>query len=233
LSLTADREDEGAEIITMSKSKRFGVSIASPLEDPDILLHMLNILGPGHHLFFSAVSKAWREMYERVASVQMAGVISDYEDVPLMYTITLQTTLSSAIFASTSATRLAYECGLAFNNVKLQRIAGRIAGVPTLQAAHALGLQLTGALLTGAAEAASVPKLQWLHSDQGCALPDDISYYAANSGSMDTLRWLRQHGCLFSSRTCEGAAAGADVQCCSSCVRRGASGAPARAPLQP
>jgi hypothetical protein len=31
---------------------------ASPLENAGILLHVLNILGPGHHLFVSAMSKA-------------------------------------------------------------------------------------------------------------------------------------------------------------------------------
>jgi hypothetical protein len=55
----------------MSLSKRAVSSATSPLEDASILLHVLNILGPGHHLFISAVSKAWRETYKRVASVQV------------------------------------------------------------------------------------------------------------------------------------------------------------------
>jgi hypothetical protein len=92
-------------------------------------------------------------------------------------------------------------------------MAGKIADVPTLQAARALGLQLTGAVLIGAAEAASMPiaKLQWLHTEQGCALPDNISYYAAVSGTIDTLRWLKEHGVAFTVETCKGAAAGAHL----------------------
>jgi hypothetical protein len=56
-----------------------------------------------------------------------------------------------------------------------------------------------------------VPKLQWLRNEQGCALPDDISFYAARSGSVDTLRWLRECGSSFNTETCKGAAASAQL----------------------
>jgi hypothetical protein len=42
----------------MSSEKRAEVSRTCPLDDVVILLHVLNMLGPGHHLFISAVSKA-------------------------------------------------------------------------------------------------------------------------------------------------------------------------------
>ena len=143
---------------------------ASPLENAGILLHVLNILGPGQHLFISAVSKAWKESYQRLGSVQMAGNAGDYNEEAYLHTITSQTTLCSSVFASPASTRLAHECGLAFGGWELQRIAGRVADIPALQAAHELGLQLTEAVLIGAAEAASVLKLQWLHTQQGCPL---------------------------------------------------------------
>jgi hypothetical protein len=43
-------------------SKQVRLGGASPLEDAGILLHMLNILGPGH-LFIAAVSRAWKERW--------------------------------------------------------------------------------------------------------------------------------------------------------------------------
>jgi hypothetical protein len=197
----------------MSSVKRAFVRAASPLEHSGILLHVLTTLGPGHHLFISAVSKAWRESYKRVASVQMAAVTEyDYQEA-VSKTITSHSTLCSAVFASVSRVRLAHECGLAFNDawkVKLQRIIGRAADVATLRAAHELGLQLCNEVLIGAAEAqaASVPNLQWLHTEQGCWLPVDICDYAARAGSLDTLRWLRDHDRKFTARAYESAAAG-------------------------
>eukprot|EP00953_Heterococcus_sp_UTEX-ZZ885_P009893 5794-Heterococcus_DN1.PRE.1 len=198
-----------------STAKRTVMSASSPLDDAGILLHILNILGPGHHLFISAVSKAWREGYEKVASVRMSG----------LHAIASQTTLWSAAFASASRVILAHECGsgawrptalqlgVPFHNLQLHRIAGRVADVPTLRAALELGLALIDELLLGAAEAqtASVLKLQWLHIDKGCRLRAGICDYAAEIGSVDTLRWLKDHGCLFNSRTCERAAASAHV----------------------
>jgi hypothetical protein len=195
----------------MSSSKRVVAGSSCPLDDAGIFLHMLNNLGPGHHLFISAVSKAWRESYKRVASVQMAGLVDAYHDEPVMHTIRPQTTLCSAVFTSAALVSLAHDCGAIFQKKEAQRVAGRTGDVSALQAAHALGLQLTQAVVIGAAEAASVPKLQWLHTEQGCALPGIVSNYAAASGSIDTLRWLKQHGCLFSSGTGEGAAAGAHL----------------------
>jgi hypothetical protein len=197
-----------------SNPKRATTNAASPLEDAGTLSHVLTILGPGHHLFISAVSKAWRESYKRVASVQMQMTGQPFYQLEeaVQRKITSQMTLCSAVFASDSRVRLAHECGLTFGNATCQRIAGRIADVVALWTACQLGLELSHAVLSGAAEAASVPKLRWLHTEQDCMLPaEDITYYAARSGSIDTLLWLRDHGCVLNAETCEGAAAGAHV----------------------
>jgi hypothetical protein len=195
----------------MSVSKRAVIGAASPLEHPGILLHVLNILGPGHHLFISAVSKAWRESYERIASVLMVGVACDDHGDQVLHTINPETTLCSAVFASTARLTLAcaYDFSLEADNYDaecIQQIAGRVADVPTLRAARELGLQLTDEVLIGAAESGSTLKLQWLHTDHGCKLPSDICDYAAFSGSIDTLRWLKGHGAVFRAATCACAA---------------------------
>jgi hypothetical protein len=74
---------------SMSSSKRAVNGATCPLEDAGILLHVLNSLGPGHHLFIISVSKAWRDVYEKVASVQMCGLTYVYIDEPAnLYMIT-------------------------------------------------------------------------------------------------------------------------------------------------
>eukprot|EP00953_Heterococcus_sp_UTEX-ZZ885_P004770 3062-Heterococcus_DN1.PRE.2 len=192
----------------MSSNKRAFVGVVSPLEDAGILLHVLNILGPGHHLFVSAVSKAWRESYRKIANVQIPDLTSDYDEEPFLITVIQEETLFSAVFASASRVNLAFTHGLPFDDLSLQRIAGRVADIPVLQAARELGLAFTEELLVGAAEAALVPKLQWLHIAQGCRLRQGLTCFAARSGSTSMLRCLKEHGCVYSTNTCEGAAAG-------------------------
>jgi hypothetical protein len=199
----------------MSSGKRVGVATISPLEDAGILLQILNILGPGQHLFISAVSKAWRESYARVDSATVPALAHDYDDEADLLTVTSEMTLYSAAFSATALVRLAHGHGFALEgyNDKLERIAGRVADVDTLRAAHELGLQLTDKVLFGAAESLqfSVKKLQWLHDENGCELSDEICFYAARSGSIEALRWLKLRGGIFRTGTCEGAAAGAHL----------------------
>jgi hypothetical protein len=71
---------------------------------------------------------------------------------------------------------------------------------------------------------AAVEKLSWLHLHKSCPLPtlseadlevffwplQDITATAAASGSTEVLRWLKQHGCVFSQVTSHRAAAQPD-----------------------
>jgi hypothetical protein len=91
---TAERAMEGG----MSSNKRSMGGNISPLDDSGILLHVLNILGAGQHLFISAVCKAWKESYESVASVQMAGLHDFHSSLAYQCTITSEMTLYSAAF---------------------------------------------------------------------------------------------------------------------------------------
>jgi hypothetical protein len=199
----------------MSSEKRAEVSRKCHLDDVVILLHVLNMLGPGHHLFISAVSKAWKESYETVASVQMAGLTDDYDAAATNWRITHETTLFSAVFESASRVRLAYQSGMRTEgqNGHLQQIAGRVADVVALRVAHGLGLDLRGFAETtlGAAEAASMPTLQYLHTELGCPLHADTTFYAARFNSMEMLNWLKEHGVAFTASACRGAAAGGQV----------------------
>jgi hypothetical protein len=191
----------------MSSINHAVADAVSPLENADILLRVLNILGPGQRLFISAVSKAWKDNYERVESMRVPVLWYCCAREVLVMT-TPRTTLFSAVLASPAALRLADEHGLTFDNVKLQRIAGRTADIPTLQAARELGLALTDKVLEAAAQSGSLLKLQWLHIEQTCQLPPLICNSAARSGSIDMLKWLKELGNAFTTGTFAGAAAG-------------------------
>jgi hypothetical protein len=193
----------------MSAAKRVVMGAATPLDHAGILLHVLTKLGPGHHLFISAVSKAWQESYERVGSVQIAELTYKSYDEADLCAVNPGTTFYSAAFATPASLKLAHECGLTFDNKRIQRVAGKVAEIPTLKAALELGLALTDEVLMGAAECSSPLKLEWLHAEQACLLPPRVSNYAARSGSTDVLRWLKERGVAFTAETCEGAAAGA------------------------
>jgi hypothetical protein len=76
----------------------------------------------------------------------------------------------------------------------------------TLAAAQELGLSFSQHLMRGAASSRSLPKLQWLHAEQNCPLPDDITAVAAEVGDVEMLRWLKSRGCLFTKQTSSSAA---------------------------
>jgi hypothetical protein len=125
-----------------------------------------------------------------------------------------QTTLVSAIFSSASRVRLADAVGLRLADLepRAHYIAGKSANVATLAAAFEVGMPCTDDLLRGAAISGSLSKLQWLHTEQRCQFPDDISYWAARQGSMDVLRFLKQCGCVFGSDTLYYAASSGQLQ---------------------
>jgi hypothetical protein len=181
---------------SMSSNKRAVIDAASLLDNAGILLYVLSILGPGQHLFISAVSKGWRELYQRVPDVKMAEMphYTGGEDQTLLRMVTTQTTLSSAAFASASTVRLACECGLTFDNYHLQRVAGRIADGPALRVAQELGLRASCQLLLGVSEAVSAPPLDGHQAHQHWVLATEISYYAAKEGNLEVLKWLKDQG---------------------------------------
>jgi hypothetical protein len=44
---------------------------SNPLRQAGVLQRVLDYVGPGHWLFVSAVSKLWKDLYERVESRRM------------------------------------------------------------------------------------------------------------------------------------------------------------------
>jgi hypothetical protein len=120
-------------------------------------------------------------------------------------------TCYAAVFASASRVQLAHENGLPLNraNTTLQFIAGKHGSVSALVRAELLGLQLSDAVFTGAAESGCLAEVDSLHSHTKRAqLPERICDYAAKSGSAELMSWLKQQGCVMDADTCYWAAAG-------------------------
>jgi hypothetical protein len=119
-----------------------------------------------------------------------------------------ETTLYSAAVASPAIAALACACGLEISeNEQLHVIAGLHADLETLLALRELGMPLSTTVVRAAALSGRLYILQHLLSDQHCPRPDDLSCYAARSGSINILMWLKtERWCVFNSATCEGAA---------------------------
>jgi hypothetical protein len=174
---------------------------AHPLCNADTLQHVLAFVGVGHGLFFSGVCSTWSTAYKETVAVSTSSDSGRHVH-------SNKCTSYEAAFASPSTVQLAHASGLhlASERWKLLRCAGR-ADIATLQAAHALGLLLLPPVLHGAAECADgLHKLIWLHKEQGCQLPADITVTAATTGCIQMLQWLREQGCFLSAQTVYSAA---------------------------
>jgi hypothetical protein len=87
--------------------------------------------------------------------------------------------------------------------------AGLYADIETLVALRELGMPLSETVINAVALAGRLDILQHLLVEHQCPVTDELSYYAARSGSIPMLHWLRSRTqCQFGEITCEGAAEG-------------------------
>eukprot|EP00953_Heterococcus_sp_UTEX-ZZ885_P024706 13497-Heterococcus_DN1.PRE.1 len=116
--------------------------------------------GPGSWVFFSPVSKLWKQCYEHVDA---AALQRPYPGA------TIRLTAYGNVFSSPSCVRWACKHGLQalFSTRLLQVKAGAWADLDTLLAAQELGLQVTGNYMKAAAAGRGrLPVLQLLYSAQ-------------------------------------------------------------------
>jgi hypothetical protein len=106
-----------------------------------------------------------------------------------------KSTFCSAAVASPATARLALEGDVDLYKTGLQLMAGLHADLLTIATLHELGMPLSISAVKGAALSGRINVLQHLLSEQpsltSTTLRYDISYYAAHSGSVDMLNWLR------------------------------------------
>ena len=163
------------------------------LSDASILQRIMGCAGPGSWIFFSPVSKLWKQCYEQVDAAALQKVYPG---------ATIHMTAYEAAFSSPSCIQLACEHGLQalFSTRMLQCQAGAYAGVCTLLAAQELGLQATDTYMEAAAACGRLPVLQLLHSAQGRQLPPEVSNQAAACAQMHVLSWLAEIGANFDTK---------------------------------
>jgi hypothetical protein len=184
-----------------------------PLNDLGILGEVLEFVGSGQFAFVAAVSKSFRAAMLKVALYWMddyteAGDNVEVEVLPTM-------TTHESIFETPSRLRWAIESGfiLMTDSWRVQHRAGWYAAAETLLMLHeSYGLQWTESISRGAAESGNVIKLRWLSDEQHCPQAEDIGDYAAASGVIETLAWLRKRGCKFTASTCARAVTGQDSE---------------------
>jgi hypothetical protein len=179
--------------------KRAVVSASNPLSNRGTLQTVLSYVGPGHWFFLSAVCSEWKELYESLAAVNVTAFTTSGSRKRLKCEPRM--TLASAVFQSSRRVRLAHHHGWRFVNRLMQQVAGKVAGIRALAAAHKLGMPYSPAVLLGAAERGSTAVLKWLHINQSRPLPPDITVNAARGGSVNVLRWLHEMGSTLSTKT--------------------------------
>jgi hypothetical protein len=187
-------------------NKRVAYGNYSPLGNSSILLHVLNFVGPGHHLFTAATSKDFAECSKLVDSVQA----TDIRNCHIKHSCKANMTSFSACFASIATLHWACDCGLPLKGLEgreaVQRMAGKVADIATLTEARAMGLFFQQEVTVGVALSGSLAKLRWLLLEQTWQIPEHLSMYAACSGSLDMLRWSADLACTFTEHASEAAA---------------------------
>eukprot|EP00953_Heterococcus_sp_UTEX-ZZ885_P018305 10224-Heterococcus_DN1.PRE.2 len=181
-------------------TKRAAANACSALGNTGLLQIVLSYVGPGHYIFLAAVCSEWKELYENLAAVNVFAFTASGER--LRQKCEPRTTLGSAVFQSSRRVRMAHQHGLRFDaSPPMHHVAGKVADRHVLATAHELGMPYSRAVLLGASERGSVVTLRWLHFDQSCALPHNITVFAARGGGVRVMQWLSERGCTLNTKT--------------------------------
>jgi hypothetical protein len=194
------------------RQRQLLVAVSNPLGDPGILQQVFSCL-PGCWLFIGAVCKEWGIVYATMGQHRVQCVSVNRASCHWQ-TYRAKTTLCSAAMAAPKTIRMAFECGLSLqaDDEDLQLIAGLHASVETLKAVQEMGMQLSDIVVKAAARSGRLDILQHLLLEGLCAPPAGLSLWAAHSGSISMLKWLKaQSWCNFNFQTCAGAALGGQL----------------------
>jgi hypothetical protein len=186
-----------ADIESPKASKRtFLPELSNPLSDAGILELVLEYVGPSMWLYVGTVSFLWRQCYEKVTLEIARREALDRCDGAV---VTGDTTYEAA-FQSVATLTWAHANGLklidrrSWLSARVQLAAGRHADVPTLVAAHELGLPMTGEVFSGAVASGRERIVNYLYDTHHCPVYGDIGDAPARKGDINMLRYLKQRG---------------------------------------
>jgi hypothetical protein len=198
-------------MVSTRRQKQALAAASNPLRDAGILQQVFTFL-PGNWLFLGAVCREWAAVYAGLKDQRVLH-LSIY-DGRGWRSYGPKSTRYGAAVASPATAKLAFEGGLDLQNDRLHCIAGLCADVQTLAALRELGMPLQSIVVKAVAKSGRLDVLQHLLSDHPrltslSSVKEETSYYAAHSGNISMLNWLRtQSWCQFDYFACEGAAAG-------------------------
>jgi hypothetical protein len=180
---------QGSVMSAAPPAQRLAVSSGGALDDVAVVDLVLRFAG-SHQALFLKINKAWAACYESTNNGDAAADSSDHVH-------SVNCTSLEAVCGSATRIRLAHRRRLPLGSARVHRAAGKVADCNTLTAAHELGMLWTLEIKRSMVKHNRLPELQWLHTEQGCQLPADVNVYAAKSGSIDMLKWLKEAGCVF------------------------------------
>jgi hypothetical protein len=192
-------------MVLTRKQKQALVAASNPLKDAGILQHVFTFL-PGCWLLLGAVCKEWNAVYAHMDDQQVHSFDLYTKSIPV--NCDCMTTLYTAVVASSATVLLACDCGLAIaENDDLQMAAGLHADKQTLIVLRELSMPLSDVVVKCVALSGRLHILQHLVTEEQRPIPEALDHYAARSGSIDMLKWLKSENlCEFNDYTCEGAA---------------------------
>jgi hypothetical protein len=198
------------EKVFFTRRQKQALVADNPFRDAGILRNVFAFL-PGNWLFLGAVCREWEAVYAGMAAQRLCSFRLNESNTFVI--CDSKTTFCSATVATPATIRLAVSCGLVIStNEQLQLIAGLHADIEILIVLRELGMLLHDTLFYAIALSGRFVVLQQVFAELPHSRPDKISYYAARSGSISMLKWLReQRRCTFDKRTCEGAASGGQL----------------------
>eukprot|EP00953_Heterococcus_sp_UTEX-ZZ885_P025133 13678-Heterococcus_DN1.PRE.3 len=169
----------------------------NPLHDPVLCEQVLSFIDSREGLYILTVNSSWKAYYQQRVSQQLEA--DDEGEQGHMHVHTTRCTSYEAVSGSESRLLLAYELGFRIPTSdddihELHKWVGQTCCMNTLKMLAATGFEWSEEVARGIAIGNDIPKMQWLTADCGVALPDDISLYAVQEGSLPMLHWLREHG---------------------------------------
>jgi hypothetical protein len=178
-------------------SKRIAAAQNNPFYDVNIMRKVITCAGAGQWFFLAPVCKLWRDLYAQLASASVSACSTDGRRRNIA--CKPQMTRYICVFASASRIRLARESGVKFTTKKFRHAAGAHADTTTLAAAHELGMPFSEITMVGAARCNKLAVLQFLHAE-GCPWEATVMTEAVKRGEFEMVRWLHETGCEWDER---------------------------------
>jgi len=175
----------GEAVVSQPQMMQSADAVTHPLDTTAIMRLIMQLIGPGHFLFVSSISKRWQQAYRRAWKRARNS---------RQKRVDRHATIFAAALASPSRVGQAREFGLDLQKSRVRFLAGRLCDMATLQDLCSASVPLNDPdVLPGAVVSNSLVKVQYLlphHTE----LPDGICTWAARYSSVEVMTALIHAG---------------------------------------